>query len=160
MTKRAGQASPPTTDERPKRRRSDGRGGTATAPAASRPLRVLVVDDDRVDRIALTRALGQTGFDVTSDEADGVIAAIDLLAGGSSFDCVLLDYNLPDGDGLTFLRGLRGAGISVTVIMITGQQDADVATELVEAGASDYIPKALFTPGLLAQTLARLFGNP
>ncbi len=121
---------------------------------------MLVVDDDRVDRIALTRALGQTGFDVTSDEADGVIAAIDLLAGGSSFDCVLLDYNLPDGDGLTFLRGLRGAGISVTVIMITGQQDADVATELVEAGASDYIPKALFTPGLLAQTLARLFGNP
>ena len=118
-----------------------------------------MVDDDRVDRMALIRALAQTGFDVTIGEADGVIAAINLL-GGSAFDCVLLDYNLPDGDGLTFLRGIRGAGISVTVIMITGQQDAAVATELVEAGAADYIPKALFTPGLLAQTLARLFGDP
>ncbi len=119
---------------------------------------MLVVDDDRVDRIALTRALAQTQFDVTVGEADGVIAAINLLA-GSSYDCVLLDYNLPDGDGLTFLRGVRGAGIAVTVVMITGQQDADVASELLEAGAADYIPKALFTPGLLAQTLARLFGE-
>ena len=120
---------------------------------------MLVVDDDRVDRIALTRALSQTGFDVTAGEADGVLAAIDLLA-RESFDCVLLDYNLPDGDGLTFLRGIRGAGISTTVIMITAQPDAAVATDLVEAGAADYIPKALFTPGLLAQTLVRLFGEP
>ncbi|HYH10084.1 MAG TPA: response regulator [Thermoanaerobaculia bacterium] len=160
MTKRAGTSPPPANEERPKRHGRHGQGtGTAAAPAAARPLRVLVVDDDRVDRIALTRALGQTGFDVTVGEADGVLAAIDLLA-GSSFDCVLLDYNLPDGDGLTFLRGLRGAGISVTVVMITGQQDSAVASDLVEAGAADYIPKGLFTPGLLAQTLARLFGDP
>ncbi|MDQ3280114.1 MAG: response regulator [Acidobacteriota bacterium] len=120
---------------------------------------MLVVDDDRVDRIALRRALGQTGFEVTVGEADGVIAAINLLASEQTFDCVLLDYNLPDGDGLTFLRGLRGAGISANVIMITGQQDSAVATELVEAGAADYIPKALFTPRLLAQSLERLFGQ-
>jgi CheY-like chemotaxis protein len=120
-------------------------------------LHVLVVDDDRVDRLALMRALQQTDFDVTLDEAEGVIAAIDLLT-AEPFDCVLLDYNLPDGDGLTFLRGLRGAGISATVIMITGQPDSTVAAELMEAGAADYIPKALFTPGLLSQTLQRLFG--
>jgi DNA-binding response OmpR family regulator len=104
------------------------------------------------------RALQQTEFDVTIGEADGVIAAIDLLA-SEAFDCVLLDYNLSDGDGLTFLRGLRGAGISATVIMITGQPDSSVAAELLEAGAAEYIPKALFTPGLLSQTLQRLFGH-
>ena len=118
---------------------------------------MLVVDDDRVDRLTLIRALQQTEFDVTVGEAEGVIAAIDLLA-VEPFDCVLLDYNLPDGDGLTFLRGLRGAGISTTVIMITGQPDSSVAIELMEAGAADYIPKALFTPGMLSQTLQRLFG--
>lgn len=123
-----------------------------------RPLRVLVVDDDRVDRLALTRALQQTAFDVIAGEADGVIAAINLLA-AEPFDCVLLDYNLPDGDGLTFLRGLRRAGIATTVIMITGQQDGEVAAELMGAGAADYIPKALFTPGLLSKTLQRLFGT-
>lgn len=132
------------------------RGG-ASSETAAKPLRVLVVDDDRVDRLALTRALKQTQFDVTVGEADGVIAAIDALA-VESFDCVLLDYNLPDGDGLTFLRGLRGAGIAATVIMITGQPDTAVAAELMEAGAADYIPKALFTPSLLSQTLQRLFG--
>lgn len=160
MTRRAGASTPTTSEERSKRRGGHGHGAAAGADASAvRPLRVLVVDDDRVDRIALTRALAQSGFDVTIGEADGVLAAIDILA-RSSFDCVLLDYNLPDGDGLTFLRGLRGAGISVTVIMITGQQDSAVASELVEAGAADYIPKGLFTPGLLARTLERLFGNP
>jgi CheY-like chemotaxis protein len=46
-----------------------------------------VVDDDRVDRLALSRALQQTGFEVTVGEADGVLAAIELLA-AEQFDCV------------------------------------------------------------------------
>jgi CheY-like chemotaxis protein len=145
-----------STQVRAKGRARQGRGSGAASGTAGRPLRVMVVDDDRVDRLALMRALQQTEFDVTVEEADGVLAAIDLLA-AEAFDCVLLDYNLPDGDGLTFLRGLRGAGISATVIMITGQPDSTVAAELMEAGAADYIPKALFTPGLLSQTLERLF---
>ncbi|HEX8408965.1 MAG TPA: response regulator [Thermoanaerobaculia bacterium] len=154
MTKRSGEGSPHAHS-------SSGRAGrdrNATAGTAARPLRVLVVDDDRVDRLALRRALQQTDFDVTVGEADGVLAAIDLL-GAEKFDCVLLDYNLPDGDGLTFLRGLRGAGISATVIMITAQPDDAVAAELMSAGAADYIPKALFTPGLLSSSLQRLFGT-
>ena len=123
-----------------------------------RALRILVVDDDRVDRLALTRALGQTAFTVTSGEADGVVAAINLLA-SREFDCVLLDYDLPDGDGLTFLRGLRGAGIKAKVVMITGQQDDAVAAQLMAAGAADYIPKALFTPARLSSALQRIFGT-
>jgi CheY-like chemotaxis protein len=139
-------------DSRSRRDHNARTGGTA-----AKPLHVLVVDDDRVDRLALSRALQQTDFEVTVGEADGVLAAIELLA-REQFDCVLLDYNLPDGDGLTFLRGLRGAGISATVVMITGQQDDTVAAELMAAGAADYIPKALFTPALLSSTLQRLFG--
>ncbi|HEX9985609.1 MAG TPA: response regulator [Thermoanaerobaculia bacterium] len=154
MKKRTGEVS----SARDLGRDHRGRDRGLSSGTAARPLRVLVVDDDRVDRLALMRALQQTEFDVTIGEADGVIAAIDLLA-SEAFDCVLLDYNLSDGDGLTFLRGLRGAGISATVIMITGQPDSSVAAELLEAGAAEYIPKALFTPGLLSQTLQRLFGH-
>jgi CheY-like chemotaxis protein len=152
MKKRSGEVS-----NRARTHRGEGPGSGRVSAADARPLHVLVVDDDRVDRLALTRALQQSRFDVTVGEADGVIAAIDLLTAGA-FDCVLLDYNLPDGDGLTFLRGLRGAGISATVIMITGQPDSTVAAELMQAGAAEYIPKALFTPALLSQTLERLFG--
>jgi CheY-like chemotaxis protein len=120
----------------------------------SAPLRVLVVDDDAVDRMAAARHLTRTGLPVEIEEADGVLAAIGRLA-DAPFDCVLLDFNLPDGDGLTFLRGLRTAGITVPVVMLTGQNDPEVVADLVMAGAADYLPKALLSPQRLLQSLGR-----
>lgn len=102
---------------------------------------VLIVDDDQVDRMAVRRHLAVLSAWVTMDEADGVLAAIDRLA-AERFDCVLLDYNLPDGDGLTFLRGLRTAGIDVPVVMLTGQEDVGVARDLMLAGAAVYLSKS------------------
>ncbi len=121
---------------------------------AAGPLRVLVVDDDVVDRMTVARHLARTGLEVQVDEADGVLAAIGRLS-EAPFDCVLLDFNLPDGDGLTFLRGLRTAGITVPVVMLTGQSDPDVVADLVMAGAADYVPKALLSPERLLQSLGR-----
>ena len=118
------------------------------------PLRVLVVDDDLVDRMTVARHLARTGLEVQVDEADGVLTAIGRLS-EAPFDCVLLDFNLPDGDGLTFLRGLRTAGITVPVVMLTGQSDPAVVADLVMAGAADYIPKALLSPERLVQSLGR-----
>lgn len=118
------------------------------------PLRVLVVDDDAVDRMAVRRQLARTGLEVQADEVQGVLEAIERLT-QARFDCVLLDFNLPDGDGLTFLRGLRTAGISVPVVMLTGQSDPEVVADLVMAGAADYLPKSLLTPERLLQSLGR-----
>ncbi|HEX6039356.1 response regulator [Longimicrobium sp.] len=118
------------------------------------PLRVLVVDDDAVDRMAVRRHLARTGLSARADEAEGVLEAIGRLT-DEPYDCVLLDFNLPDGDGLTFLRGLRTAGIRVPVIMLTGQSDPEIAADLVMAGASDYLPKSLLSPGRLLQSLTR-----
>jgi CheY-like chemotaxis protein len=123
------------------------RGGEET------PLRVLVVDDDVVDRMAVKRQLARTGVAVTTGEAEGVLAAIGRLS-DAPFDCVLLDFNLPDGDGLTFLRGLRTAGLSVPVVMLTGQNDPDVVADLLIAGAADYIPKTQLTPDRLLRAFA------
>ncbi|WP_420125155.1 response regulator [Longimicrobium sp.] len=130
---------------------SPGLGGDA-------PLRVLVVDDDAVDRMAVKRQLARTGISVETGEAEGVLEAIGQLA-DSAYDCVLLDFNLPDGDGLTFLRGLRSAGISVPVVMLTGQTDPEVVADLVMAGASDYIPKSLLTPERLLQAFSTCCGG-
>jgi two-component system sensor histidine kinase/response regulator len=122
------------------------------------PLQVLVVDDDAVDRMAVKRQLARTGLPVETGEAEGVLEAIGRLV-GAHFDCVLLDFNLPDGDGLTFLRGLRSAGISVPVVMLTGQSDPEVVADLVMAGAADYIPKAQLTADRLVQAFGKCCGG-
>ncbi|HLL83891.1 MAG TPA: response regulator [Longimicrobium sp.] len=121
---------------------------------AERTLRILVVDDDGVDRLALRRALAHTGMAPEVTEADAVLAAIGLLT-AEAFDCVFLDYNLPDGDGLTFLRGLRAAGIEIPVVMLTGQQDDRVAAQLGESGAVDYVDKAELTSARMVESLRR-----
>lgn len=143
------------------RRTGGGRKRAAvSAPAsgeAERTLRVLVVEDDVVDRMALRRALASTGLPLDVREADGVLAAIGVLT-AEPFDCAFLDYNLPDGDGLTFLLGLRSAGIGTPVVMLTGQQDERVAAQLTEAGAADYIGKAELTPARLVASLRLALG--
>jgi signal transduction histidine kinase len=115
-------------------------------------LRILLVDDDQVDRMAVRRSLRAGG--VTAEVTDAVDVASALAAAqGQPFDCVLLDYNLPGGDGLRVLRGIRGAGLDVPVIMLSGQQDTQTAVGLMKEGASDYLAKDGLTPERLAQSL-------
>ncbi|VAX09806.1 Signal transduction histidine kinase [hydrothermal vent metagenome] len=116
------------------------------------PLRILLIDDDEVDRMAARRALQATGIDTTLQEAmntaDGFAAAQH-----GDYDCILLDYNLPDGDGLTLLRKLRTAQIVTPVVMMTGQGDEELAVEMLHAGANDYLPKRKLKPEVLHHTL-------
>ncbi|MGZ8493438.1 MAG: ATP-binding protein [Gemmatirosa sp.] len=124
----------------------------ALAPPAGEPLRVLVVDDDAVDRMIVRRALTRARLTVDLHEADSAVDALAQVA-ARTFDCVILDYNIPDGDGVTLLKGIRRAGLAVPVIALTGQGDEQVAVELMKAGAADYLPKSALTPDRLAQSL-------
>lgn len=121
----------------------------------ARLLRILVVDDDRVDRMAVRRHLTSARVRADVTEAEGVLEAIGRLA-GAPFDLVLLDFNLPDGDGLTFLVGMRNAGLSVPVVMLSGQSDEAVMIDLLAAGAADYIPKDGLTPERLLQSITKI----
>lgn len=121
-----------------------------TAPDA--PLRVLVVDDDEVDRMIVRRGLARGGVTASVDEVATAPEALARVA-SERYDCVFLDYNIPGGDGLTLLRGIRRAGLDVPVVMLTGQGDEQVAVELMKAGAVDYLSKASLTPERLAQSL-------
>jgi CheY-like chemotaxis protein len=120
-------------------------------------LRVLVVDDDQVDRMAFRRILARTGVRAEVSDAAGVLEAIDRLA-ASPFDCVFLDYNLPDGDGLTFLRGVRAAGISTPVVILTGETSEELSIELLVSGAADFISKEDLTAERLSASLAKVRG--
>ena len=104
------------------------------------PLRILLVDDDEVDRLAVTRLLRRSHFDAAVHECTDPASAL-AAAGTGGFDCVLLDYNLPGTDGLSLLRELRARSETVPVIALTGQGGEEIAVELMKAGAVDYINK-------------------
>jgi PAS domain S-box-containing protein len=118
----------------------------------SEHFRILVVDDDQVDRMAVLRGLRSAGVSMEAREATSVDAARAALE-EDEFDCVFLDYQLPGGDGLRVLREVRERGITTPVVMLTGQSDDRVAVSLMKAGASDYLSKDGATPERLEQTL-------
>jgi signal transduction histidine kinase len=113
---------------------------------------ILLVDDDEVDRLAVVRALRAAGLNVTLEEAGSVPAAVSAL-GESVFDCVLLDYHLPGGDGLDVLRTVKGDETGTPVIILTGHGDEQTAVEFMKAGADDYLPKNSLSADRLAQSL-------
>jgi len=115
-------------------------------------LRLLLVDDDDVDRMAVRRALRTAEANVEVTEADSVAAAREAL-GTARFDSVLVDYNLPDGSGRAVLEAARAAEGPPSVIVLTGQGDEGLAVELMKEGARDYIPKQHLSPARLMQSL-------
>jgi signal transduction histidine kinase/CheY-like chemotaxis protein len=115
-------------------------------------LTILVIDDDAVDRMAVRRALRSAGIPLTIAEADSGAAAL-AACEQTAFDCVFLDYRLPDIDGLVVLREIRARGHATPVVMLTGQGDEQLAVELMKAGATDYLAKGAASPERLAQTL-------
>jgi len=115
-------------------------------------LRILIVDDDEVDRMAVQRALRASDLLAAFREAEDVASALAALR-SDPFDCVLLDYQLPGGDGMRVLREAREAGISVPMVMLTGHQDTQTAVELMKAGAADYLVKSALTPERLERSV-------
>src|SRR5690242_9369283 len=106
-------------------------------------IRVLLVEDDAVDRMACRRALGRNkDYEFLLSEAEsgreGLQLAHDLRP-----DCVLLDYHLPDLNGLEFLAALTDdtGDVAVPVMMLTGTDNAAIAVEAMKRGARDYLIK-------------------
>jgi DNA-binding NtrC family response regulator len=114
---------------------------------------LLVIDDSKRDILLLERILGQAedaAFSVTHVES--AQAGLDTLS-ENAYDLVLLDYYLPDMDGLKFLEEKRTRGLSAPVIMLTafGQERLPVAA--MQAGALDYFRKDEINSSLLGKAI-------
>jgi signal transduction histidine kinase len=105
-------------------------------------LRILIIDDSPEDRELYRRLLDRIALDYRMLEAETGAAGL-ALCRAEAPDCLLLDYHLPDFDGLEVLAMLAGADgqVSVPVIMLTGGGSETLVAEAMKAGAADYIPK-------------------
>ncbi|OUL33231.1 ATP-binding protein [Nostoc sp. 106C] len=115
-------------------------------------LRILVVDNDEVDRMTVRRALTKAGVPIELSEVSVCNDALSTIR-NTTYDCIFLDYHLPDQDGLTLIQKLRSLEIKVPIVVLTGQGDENIAVELMKAGATDYLSKARVSSETLTQVL-------
>lgn len=115
-------------------------GGTRPPEAPqSMPLhRVLLVEDESVQRDACRRGLEAHGFAVSA--AASVAAATELLE-AMPFAAIVSDIDLPDGDGMGILRAARARDATVPVVLITGAPSVETATWAVQSRAVGYLAK-------------------
>ncbi|WP_158545428.1 response regulator [Bremerella cremea] len=111
---------------------------------------ILLVDDDSVFRLMVKRFLGSE-FDVL--EADCLEEARHLLA-RQSFSCVLLDYRLPDGNGLQILPEL--VLMDLPVVMLTGMGNEKLALQAIQHGCQAYLIKDDLTRDTLIDSFSRV----
>ncbi|MDQ4001397.1 MAG: response regulator transcription factor [Actinomycetota bacterium] len=111
--------------------------------------RILVVEDEaRLARL-IARVLGEEGYGAETVE-DGRSAL--RLALAEPFDLLIVDWMLPDLDGIQIVRRLRSAEISMPVLMLTARSQIEDRVHGLDAGADDYLPK----PFAFAELLARV----
>jgi len=102
-------------------------------------IRILVVDDNPNHTELTAEYLAFSGpFEVTP--AESLQALWERRAAGL-YDVILLDYNLPDGNGLEALARFETEGYDVPVIMVTGRGDESIAAQAIQRGAVDYVVK-------------------
>jgi DNA-binding NtrC family response regulator len=108
--------------------------------------RILVVDDEEDVRFPLRRFLIGKGYEVL--EADGMGAAQEIVR-KHQVDTAIVDFSLPDGDGLDLLRALKAQDASLPVVLLTGHGTIDLAVRAIKEGADQFLTKPVELPALL-----------
>lgn len=115
-------------------------GPVASGPAAVRPLRVLMVEDNPGDARLVRVMLSESPVAFEASEVQRLDEALKLLA-SESFDVALLDLGLPDSLGLDTLKRIAVAAPGLPIVILTGNSDDRMAMEALEQGAQDYLVK-------------------
>jgi two-component system, OmpR family, response regulator len=117
------------------------------------PYRVLVVEDESKLRESLMEGLRMEQWTVTG-ACNGAEARQQMAE--QQFDLIVLDWMLPDYNGLEIVRELRAEGSNVPVLMITARDGATARDLSLQAGATDFLPKPFSFDDLLAHSRALL----
>ena len=103
---------------------------------------ILIVDDERFDRARLRRICDDLDFTACISEAD-TLEAMGTALGQDRFDLIFLDFNMPDGNGLLALDAIQfdDHNRHAAIIMVTGDDDIDIAIAAMKNGCSDFVKK-------------------
>jgi PAS domain S-box-containing protein len=115
-------------------------------------LRVLIIDDDEVDRIVVHRSLRKIQTDIEVVMAASIDEGYARFRDGQ-YDCIFIDYRLPGGNGLELLQDFRAKGLEAPMIVMTSHGDEKIAVEVMKSGGTDYIQKKMLESDALAQVL-------
>jgi heavy metal response regulator len=116
-------------------------------------MRILVVEDEK--KVASFIQKGLTEEMYTVDVVHDGSAGLELARSGN-YDCVILDVMLPEKDGFTFLRELRGLGHNTPVLMLTARASTQDRVQGLDLGADDYLPKPFHFEELTARVRSLL----
>ena len=119
-------------------------------------VKVLIVDDSSVMRKMISRSLRQTGLDlsVAGEAGNGVEGLAELSA--KDVDLVLCDWNMPEMNGLEFIKEARKS-YKTPIVMLTTESSQDKVMEAMQAGADGFVTKP-FTPDSIQEALEQYFG--
>ncbi|MGE3108334.1 MAG: response regulator [Phycisphaerales bacterium] len=119
-------------------------------------MKIMLIDSSRTMRNIQRSVLAQLGHTQIEEACDGQDAMAKL--GAFQPDLILVDWNMPNMDGLTFVKTFRHTNKTTPLIMVTTQSEKSRVIEAIKAGVNNYVVKP-FTPDLLSQriteTLAR-----
>ncbi len=115
---------------------------------------VLVVEDSPEDRVLYKRILRKDNAPFRVLEAESAAQGIEI-SQTNDVDCVLLDYHLPDADGMDFIKAFQQHAMNpqAAIIMVTGQGNEKTAVEAMKLGALDYITKNSISEAYFGQSI-------
>lgn len=118
-------------------------------------MRILTVDDSSTMRRIIKNTLQRIGYEDVVEAKDGV----DALAHMDGVNLVLTDWNMPEMDGLTYVKTVRSDSRydGIPIIMVTTEAAKKEILEAIKAGVSDYIVKP-FTPEVLRDKINKVLG--
>ena len=121
-------------------------------------MKILMVDDSRTMRNIQKNVLKILGDPVCTEAGDGMEALTCVAAHPEGFDLMLVDWNMPHMDGLSFVKRVREKDKNTPIIMVTTEAEKTRIIEAIKAGVNNYVIKP-FTPDALMervkQTLAK-----
>jgi len=120
-------------------------------------VKILLVDDSRTIRNIQKNVLKQLGHSDVAEAEDGVQALVQLQK--QTPDLMLVDWNMPNMDGITLIRKVRETNKSLPIIMCTTEAEKSRVLEAVKAGVNNYVVKPFTVESLgekINQTMARV----
>jgi len=113
-------------------------------------MKILLVDDSKTMRNIQKSVLSQLGYTELEEACDGQDALSKVKAFGP--DLLLVDWNMPNMDGLSFVKAYRQDDKTTPIIMVTTEAEKSRVIEAIKAGVNNYVVKP-FTPDLLSQRI-------